>query len=111
MDELEKLCSTVVYLEQGKLTHSGSIDSDDSDSYLTVRLVDVPAEEFKNAVMEIVGVESIDVRAQGEFVLTSSADADIELPLLMLLKERGWKYRQLNRGRTLEDRLYGQKLN
>lgn len=108
LDELEKLCSTVVYLENGRLTHSGSIESDDTDSYLTVRLVDVPVEEFRQAALQIAGVESIDVRAQGEFVLTSAADADIELPLLTLLKERGWKYRQLNRGRTLEDRLYGQ---
>lgn len=107
LDELEKLCKTVVYLEQGRLTHTGGVDAEDDDRFLTIRLIDVPAGEFIEAASRLTGVESIEQRAQGEFVLQSSKESNIELPLLTLLKERGWSYRQLNRGRSLEERLYG----
>ncbi|MBX2835564.1 MAG: ABC transporter ATP-binding protein [Gammaproteobacteria bacterium] len=108
LDELEKLCSTVVYLENGRLSSHGAIDTDDKDVFLTVRLIDVPADAFISAASAIPGVESVEQRAQGEFLLTTTIESVVDVPLLTLLREKHWSYRQLHRGRSLEERLYGE---
>ena len=45
--------------------------------------------------------------AQGDYLLKVSDDMLASQAVLELLQQRGWKYRQLSRGRTLEERFYG----
>lgn len=114
LDELERLCKTVVYLEHGELKQTGSViaNSDEHDNYLTIRLAantdDVAFEIMATAVH---GVQSVVRLAQGDFRLHCDTNAVVDEALLVGMREAGIKYRQLVRGRSLEDRLYGDASN
>lgn len=110
LDELERLCQTVVYLEGGRLKQTGSVaaPSGESDNYLTLRLAGTGDDAaFENLAATLAGVESVTRLSQGDFRLQCSADAVVDEALLAGMRQVGLKYRQLVRGRTLEDRLYG----
>lgn len=110
LDELERLCKSVVYLEHGELIQIGSLaaHSDEHDSYLTVRLAansdDVA---FESLATRVLGVQSVARLAQGDFLLHCDSEAVVDEALLVAMREAGINYRQLVRGRSLEDRLYG----
>jgi len=110
LDELERLCKTVVYLENGRLKQQGSVaaPSEEHDHYLTIRLAtDTDDAAFEQLAGSVVGVESVVRLSQGDFRLQCDAGSVVDEALLAAMREGGVKYRQLVRGRTLEDRLYG----
>lgn len=109
LDELERLCSEVVFLQNGALHAHKSIDAyDDDSSYLTVRLSDVSAEEFIQACHAISGVDQV-TEEQGGFVIRYDAQSNpaLDIRLMEMMNAKGWQYRNLNRGRSLEDQLFG----
>jgi len=107
LDELERLCSTVVYLSEGKLLESGPIDNSSDDGYLTLRLPSVAEEEFIRACSELDGVLNVQRQTQGDYLIHQSEGHAVDQALLALLAKNGWRYRHLIRGRSLEERLYG----
>jgi len=111
LDELEKLCGTVVYLIKGKLMESGPIDSSADDAYLTLRLPSVPEEEFIPECSKLTGVLEVRRQAQGDYLIhineTDAQTYTVELAVLNLLAKKGWRYKHLIKGRSLEERLYG----
>ncbi len=107
LDELEKLCASVVYLEKGKLVHMGPIDASDDIDYLTIRMQAVDEHAFVEACMQLPGVVGVQRQTQGDFLIQCSEDDAVDQLLLAMLAERGWSYRHLARGRSLEERLYG----
>jgi len=110
LDELERLCQSVVYLEGGQLKQSGSVTapSGEHDNYLTLRLASASDDAaFESLATAIPGVESVTRLSQGDFRLQCRMDAVVDEALLASMRQAGVKYRQLVRGRTLEDRLYG----
>ncbi len=122
LDELERLCNRVLYLDNGKLVHSGSEMLEDdtaNEGVLTVRLASsVPEAEFVATCRAIEGVVSVQRVAQGDYQLrhVSAAEADsptsaVDIALLEMLAARGWSYRCLVKGRSLEERLYGEAIS
>lgn len=109
LDELEKLCGSVVYLSEGKLLESGPLDTADDSGYLTVRLQSVPEQAFMDACRALPGVHDVQRQTQGDFTIRCDTDTPVDQALLSLLAERGWRYRHLIQGRSLEERLYGQE--
>lgn len=110
LDELERLCQSVVYLEGGELKQSGSVAAPvgEHDNYLTVRLASSADEAaFESLACALPGVESVVRLTQGDFRLVGNGNAVVDETLLAELRLAGIKYRQLVRGRSLEDRLYG----
>lgn len=110
LDELERLCKSVVYLEHGELKQTGSVaaHSDEHDNYLTIRLAANTDEvAFELMATSVPGVQSVVRLAQGDFRLLCDTNSVVDEPLLVGMREAGVKYRQLVRGRSLEDRLYG----
>ncbi len=110
LDELERLCKSVVYLEQGELKQTGSVNaqSDDQDTFLTVRLAaNSDDNAFAAMAKAVPGVHSVTRLAQGDFRIHCDHHAVVDEPILARMREEGIKYRQLVRGRSLEDRLYG----
>jgi len=107
LDELEKLCSSVVYLSSGKLVESGPIDESADDGYLTIRVPSVPEEQFIRECKKLVGVLDVQRQAQGDYLIQQTAGHAVDQALLSLLAKHGWRYRHLIKGRSLEDRLYG----
>jgi len=109
LDELERLCSSVIYLEKGRLVSFGAVSDDDvAHDVLTLRAPKIDAELFIGLCRELPQVKNVSRTAQGDFLIQTSDDMAASVALLQLLQERGWRYRQLSRGKTLEERLYGQ---
>lgn len=107
LDELERLCETVVYLEKGKLLSHGSLADDTTNGVLTLRLIGADESDFLSACIMLPTVLDVSRLAQGDYLLKVSDDMLASQAVLELLQQRGWKYRQLSRGRTLEERFYG----
>ncbi len=107
LDELERLCESVVYLEKGKLLSHGSLADDTSNGLLTLRLLDADESDFLSACIMLPTVLDVSRLAQGDYLLKVSDDMLASQAVLELLQQRGWQYRQLSRGRTLEERFYG----
>jgi len=110
LDELERLCQTVVYLESGRLKQAGSVVAPlgEQDNYLTLRLASTGDDAaFESLASALPGVESVARLSQGDFRLRCRTDAVVDEALLAGMRKAGLKYRQLVRGRSLEDRLYG----
>ena len=107
LDELERLCESVVYLEKGKLLSHGSLADDTTNGLLTLRLLDVDESEFLSACIMLPTVLDVSRLTQGDYLLKVSDDMLASQAVLELLQQRNWQYRQLSRGRTLEERFYG----
>ena len=110
LDELEKVCSSVVHLEKGKLKGVVSIDQSKSSGYLTLVMAEltVPVEQIQQVLSEIAGVRSINFNMPNRFVLDYDATnyPQTDLQVMQQISAMGWKYRQVVNGRTLEDQLY-----
>lgn len=107
LDELERLCGSVVYLEKGKLISVGSVTDDSQDDFVTVRMGTVVESEFVQAVESLPDVSAVTKTAQGDFLIKTSNDMQASASLMQLFVDKGWRYRQISRGKSLEERLYG----
>jgi ABC-2 type transport system ATP-binding protein len=107
LDELERLCGSVVYLEKGKLISVGPVTDDTQDDYLTVRMGTVEESEFIQAVESMPNVSAVTKTAQGDYLIKTLSDMQASASLMQLFVDKGWRYRQISRGKSLEERLYG----
>ena len=107
LDELEKLCTSVVYLSEGKLMESGPIEISSDDGYLTLRLTSVPEDEFVRECSKLTGVLRVQRQSQGDYLIHQTEGHAVDQALLSMLAKKGWQYRHLIKGRSLEERLYG----
>ncbi len=107
LDELEKLCTTVVSLSRGRLVEQGTVSELSTESYLTLLAPEVPVEAFMEQATKLSGHSGLEYRGSGEFRLHCASGSDVDRQLLGLLHEHGWRYRSLAVGQSLEDRLYG----
>ena len=107
LDELERLCATVVYLEKGKLVNVGPVSDDEEHDVLTLRAPSLPAEQFMALCAPLPGVIAVNRTTQGDYLIETDSEMQASISVLQLLADNGWYYRQLSRGRTLEERLYG----
>lgn len=106
LDELERLCAHVVYLEKGRLLRSAALDESSQTGMLTLRM-GTDADEFESACLALSSVRSLKKQAQGEWLLEVEDEMAASVQLMQLLHEQGWAYRSLTRGRSLEEQLYG----
>ena len=108
LDELERLCQSVIYLENGKLISFGPVSSDDeAHNVLTLRAPGLDSDQFMMLCDQIPHVSGVSMTAQGDFLIQSDNEMQASIGIMQLLADRGWRYRQLSRGKTLEERLYG----
>lgn len=109
LDEVEKLCTSVIYLSAGKLREFSPIDSDNpADACFTLRLNNVDAAVFKQAAESLAGVKEIRSLQQGDFLIDydPAVNPEFDQSLLKMLSTQGWRYKHLINGRTLEDKLF-----
>lgn len=107
LDELERLCGSVVYLEKGRLISAGPLSDDADDEYITLRMGTVIDSEFIDAANTLPGVSDVSKTTSGDFLIKTHDDMATSGALMQLLIEKNWRYRQLSRGKSLEERLYG----
>lgn len=112
LDELEKVCQSVVHLEKGKL--KGIVDIAQSRStghngYYTVVMADnsIAANIIIDSLKSLPSVSNVTFNTPNRFVVEYDAtQAGLDITIIKFLSDKGWTYRQLVNGRTLEDQLY-----
>lgn len=117
--ELERLCRTMLYLEQGVITwqQTGAVDAEQDlhakpaaqpFSYLQLLVAsNVPA-TLQTHLRQLAGVVQVEVSQKDEYLLQYDAQQapDLDISLLQLLRQQGWHYRSLVRGQSLEQQLF-----
>ena len=109
LDELEKLCTSVLYIDKGRLTKSMTVESTDSEvSYLTLKMVRCEDKALLTTLTTLPGVIKVEQTAVGEFVLQTAprVNHQLEIAVLDAVAKNNWQYRLLLNGRTLEDSLF-----
>ncbi len=110
LDELEKVCSTVVHLKEGVLQGTGNIDSDRDEGTitLTLRASDNSPQPVDELLRKLRGVTHVEVRSATDLIIeydkTTEPNADIAI--LQALADAGLPYRRLIKGKSLEDQLF-----
>jgi ABC-2 type transport system ATP-binding protein len=107
LEELEKLCDQIVYLEQGKLAQSVSLAQQDSSAYLTLVMKQADYPALISAIKTLPSV--LDVTNREDQLLISyqaTENVDLEQALFSLFSTQGWQYKMLLKGRSLEDTLF-----
>ena len=135
LDELERMCGSVVQLEAGRLvrhealrgssgtrsaTEAGVAEASAGDGTsgegqagperhgeLTLELADVATEAFRSAVLDLDGVRSVRRSRRGDWRISTTDESGTAVALIALLHGEGWEWSRLVRGRSLEERLYG----
>jgi ABC-2 type transport system ATP-binding protein len=110
LQELERLCDTVLLLEQGQLQQQTQVTLNEKTEwdFLTVLMNTHQDQEVKTTLKGLANVASIACKNKNEFVLKYNIEKspNLDQQLLKILSEKGWSYRQLTRGKTLEDQLF-----
>jgi ABC-2 type transport system ATP-binding protein len=106
--ELEQLCNKVLYLEEGQLKAQAGADADAKQHYLTLQLEQDNAAVVTAALSELPGLVSIRATQKKELVLcyNPQQSTDFDLAVLQCLATNGWRYRNLTKGQTLEQKLF-----
>ncbi|TMP27854.1 ABC transporter ATP-binding protein [Pseudoalteromonas rubra] len=107
LSELERLCDTVLYLEQGKLTSHQRYGQNGSDTaYLTLQ-VKQPDSQMQLHIARLDGVKHVRQSQPDEFVIEyDTHQVALDIALLKLCHHHGWVYKQLINGNTLENQLF-----
>ena len=119
LDELEKVCQSVVHLEKGKLkevvdiAQSRSTSDNGVNGYYTVVMADmtIAANIIIDSLKSLASVSNVTFNTPNRFVVEydstqAGLDTGLDISIIKLLSDKGWTYRQLVNGRTLEDQLY-----
>ena len=108
IQELERLCQSVLYLNNGQLSQQTLEDETGIDSYLTVHMTDSDRVNWIAAVNNLAGVKEVHSDQKNEYLIRydETLSADLDQQLLKLMAEQKWRYRQLIKGKTLEEKLF-----
>jgi len=110
LQELERLCETVLLLEHGKLQQQTQVKVNTKTEwdFLTVLMNDSQTNDVQATLQSLACVESIASKNKNEYIIKYNQQKapDLDQQLLKILSEKGWSYRQLTRGKSLEDQLF-----
>ncbi len=112
LDELEKLCDQVLYLDKGQLSQAVSMHASTDSDYLTLTMQNCDSDALQAEVAKLVGVVNISSKQSNVFIIqldtnTEKAhNSDIEMRLFALFNQHQWQYKMLLKGRTLEETLF-----
>ncbi|GAA0781874.1 MULTISPECIES: ABC transporter ATP-binding protein [Pseudomonadati] len=108
LDELEKLCDQVIYLEEGKLKQSLSIQSAKEIDYLTLVMKKVDMASVHQALLGLTNITKVTQSTEHQFIIEypTQVNFSLEQQLFNLLAQNQWQYKSLLKGRTLEDTLF-----
>lgn len=105
LDELEKLCDQVLYLDNGELSQSVSMNDSQQQDYLTLTMSQCQSDKLIEVISALAGVKTIEQKQDNEFIIQHDK-ADIEIALFTLFAEQNWQYKSLLKGRRLEEKLF-----
>jgi len=111
LEELERLCSTVLLLEQGQLSQQTigqqTLAQENNQQSMTLLLepTELSALDLLSKVQGLGAIENINKQ---EFVLKYNAlkSPDFDIQLIQTLQQQGLEYRQITKGVSLEQQLF-----
>ncbi|QIR14345.1 ABC transporter ATP-binding protein [Shewanella aestuarii] len=108
LDELEKLCDQVLYLENGELKQSVSMQSNQDTEFLTIVMKKADPSSVHQALLGLAYVIAVKQSGDDQFIIEypRQPNFSLEQQLLSLLAQHNWQYKTLLKGRTLEDTLF-----
>ncbi|MGA4606794.1 ABC transporter ATP-binding protein [Pseudoalteromonas maricaloris] len=104
--ELDDLCDQVLHLQHGKLTAVDRIQEAELAT-LTVKLKESGTSSHIALLRTLQGVEEVTVNASGALLIEYRNGQQVDIDVLRLCREQGWRYKSLVNGKTLEDELFG----
>ncbi|MEW6996182.1 ABC transporter ATP-binding protein [Colwelliaceae bacterium BS250] len=111
LSELERLCEQVLYLDNGIIQQHQTHVSATKERYLTLRMEQNYA-ELINSLQMIASIRDVVQSQDREYTITiesNGEDNPVEIDILTLCYQQGWRYRQLVNGKTLEEQLFSKK--
>jgi ABC-2 type transport system ATP-binding protein len=108
LEELERLCSTVLLLEEGQLSQQ-AIGQKTNDHQQSITLLLEPTDlAATDLLANIHGVNDIEAINKQEFILKYNAlnSPSFDIELIQALQQQGLQYRQLTKGLSLEQQLF-----
>ncbi len=109
LEELEKLCDKVLYLDKGVLSQSVSIKDDvQTEDYLSLTMQNCDSQQLVDILSSWPQIMSVKSNQYNEFILQYEQQPTFQLEkaLLTLFSEKQWIYKTIQRGRSLEDKLF-----
>lgn len=108
LDELEKLCQTVLYLDKGKLIQQQIDEVSTNAGFLTVQLLNELTPQNISQLEALSAIEHIEQTQRLEYVITydDKLEPYFDQQLLGFLANNALRYRQLMKGRSLEEQLF-----
>ena len=107
LDELEKVCSTVVHLAAGELRAVNAIDDVNNDGMISI-ILRTGATPDKQELAQVSGVTSVTMRTPTELVVEYDHQQypQTDITVLQSLADQQVSYRRLVKGRSLEDQVF-----
>ncbi|WP_153916213.1 ABC transporter ATP-binding protein [Shewanella sp. TC10] len=108
LEELEKLCDQVLYLEQGQLQQSVSMKADAETAFLTLTMQQADIELLSQKVSSMPNIINVKINNDEQIIIEHHFDSsfNLELSLLTLFSENAWQYKAIMKGRSLEETLF-----
>ncbi len=108
LDELEKLCTTIIHLDHGQLKDQVDLSAVREKGYLTIKLEQSNISNILENLQSLPGVTDIEKKQQGAIVIryNESTHPYLDQQLLKFLADNNQTYRHIIKGRTLEDQLF-----
>ncbi|MCL1045830.1 ABC transporter ATP-binding protein [Shewanella electrodiphila] len=108
LEELEKLCDQVLYLEQGQLQQSVSMKADAETAFLTLTMQQSDIALLSDKVRSMPNIINVKVSDDEQIIIEHHFDTsfNLETALLALFSEHGWQYKAIMKGRSLEETLF-----
>jgi ABC-type multidrug transport system ATPase subunit len=108
LNELERLCQQVLYLDKGVLQRHKTLANDIDYSYFTLRM-DKQESGLIDGLKSIKQVVDVVNSQDREYLISVQQSVDImpiDIQILQMCHQRKWLYRELINGKTLENQLF-----
>ncbi len=105
LDELEKVCDTVIQLVDGKLISQGSISDETSEQGFLTLVADADATD---TIKTLNGLINVKQNQLNDYIVEFDAinHPNFHIELLQCLVDNNIRYKRLINGRTLEEKMY-----
>ena len=108
LDELEKLCDSVVHIDRGRVREQIGIRDMANKGYLTIGIQPAHRDSIVAVLEALPGVERVATTGDGNLLLEFDPTRHVrmDVDVVSALADGQLDYRHLIRGRTLEDQLF-----
>ncbi|WP_372762247.1 ABC transporter ATP-binding protein [Pseudoalteromonas sp.] len=109
LSELERLCSQVLYLDNGVLSEHQTKQHSAATRYYTLMLTE-NYQHVAEQLQSLSAVTRVYMSQHKEYVIEyQPTDEPLDIALLNFCHQQNWQYRQLVNGHTLENQLFKQE--